>query len=216
LPPYPRLILIRHQPSALCSFSPVTGTGELRCTNRRQRRKRRIRRACLVFARWRCERRICTLLGRHFCPPIHTDASMRFPLAVRRRDLRHFSCSAGAVSAIRNLSEAGRRVSRRKPQLSYLRQLAVDRCTPLSSPTFRAGLKSTVHHPFRRYSAYSAVTTPEVGSDVYDRVYARRRTSLIASRDRLTCIRAFGAVAPHTRTPLLASLSIRYIGYRWL
>jgi hypothetical protein len=40
----------------------------------------------------------------------------------------------------------------------------MDRCTRLSSPTFRAGLESAVHHPFRRHSTYSAVTTPAVAA----------------------------------------------------
>jgi len=98
-------------------------------------------------------------------------------------------------------------VSHDEPQLSYSSELAVDRCTMLSSPTFRAGLESAVHNPFRRHSTYSAVTIPEVGSEIYDHGLVPWEAGLPHGRqprptDLHTGIRCSDTSYPHTTLSL--------------
>lgn len=179
------------------------------------KRTGRIRRACRFFARWRCERHTksysaaCATTPSRCPGPVPADAAFR----QTPRALRHFSylvpvqfpptATLGAAR-LRGFT-TGATI---KLRTSTQRWTATPRCPPL----LLAGSESAVHHPFRRHSTYSADTTPEVVSGLYDAVCvseASRPGPRFASQMHSVAdcpARGHLEVTPHTRALRLALL----------
>lgn len=170
--------------------------------------RRRIRRACLVYARWRCERS-----SHPYCADIAVYGPTQ-PMP-RLRALRRLTPTTGWEGTFRCVPmqiplPATRRQQARAflphaPQLSYAQELKRWSAASTVLPSFLGWLGIGRPPSFLPSLAYLAVTLSDF-SDTYDPVRVRKE-HLRACQNRLTCTPAFRSDPSYKRTTLSHTIS---------